>query len=342
MRYDLQILVPVIPERLEGFQKYGLYNLKDKKVLLHCLIGTQFKQIYQKGWPKNIDIDIVSCEEDNAIIQIYKFLSNMKSEDLKSDWFAKIDDDTFNDINKKIERFNKIYDSKKEFYIVTEVRYEMEPCEIDILKKINVWEQIDEKFTHELEGCWLSNAAMNSILSNKKCKELFLERSKNKKGFTDQCMGAAAKICKIFPTQDYYSSVNEDDLFQTTLFKGKLHHYHPICQFKNKMNYEFVMKILSNNESSNLLLEILHKDFLLLVKNENKELICSVPLFFEQKNIVRSPSPEFCFYTMIGNDLIICRKEGYLQYYIFKNFNFKTGYSPQEPEYYFELLPYNK
>lgn len=342
MKYDIQILVPIVPERLEGFQKYGIYNTGNKKVLLQCLIGTQDKKIYEKGWPENIDVEIINNQDDNAIIQIYTFLSKMSADDVEADWFAKIDDDTFNDINNLINNFNKIYDPEKEFYIVPQIRHEMESCEIEILKKIGCWSSINEKFTHELEACWFSKKAITNILKNEKCIELFKERCKIKKGYTDQCMGAAARICRIHPIEDYNCSVDEHEFFKCSLWKGDLFHFHPICKEKNKINYEFIIKVLDKTEPSEEIKKILDKEFLLIVKNENNCVINSIPLYFDKNNILKSPSPDFCFYCVMKSDLILCRKDYYIQYYIFKNFNLKNGTSPSEPEFNFELYPYVK
>lgn len=338
----MQIVVPVIPERLKGFQKYGVYNLKDKKVLLHCLIGTHDKKQYEQGWPKNLDVDILNHESNNAIIQIYDFLTKLKSEDIVSDWFGKIDDDTFNDLYNLINHFNKIYDSQKEFYIVPQVRHEIENCEIDVLKKIKVWEnEIDYKFTHELEACWFSNKAMTNILKNEKCMDLFKQRSKVDKGYTDQCMGAAAKLCKIYPIDDYCCSVEEGELFKCSLFNGNLYHFHPICKLKNLLNYELILNIVEEDKKNKneFVKEIINKKYFLIVKEKDEE-INSIPLTFLENNILKSSNKEFKFYFIRNNDLIITRITYFIQYYVFKDFDLKKGTSTDEPYFTFELFEY--
>lgn len=339
----MQIVIPIIPKRLKGFQKYGVLNLKDKKVLLHVLIGTHEKKQYEEGWPDNLTLDIINHESNNAIIQIYDFLSKLESKDIVADWFGKIDDDTYNDFSRLIDHFNKIYDSEKEFYIVPQIRHEIENCEIEILNKLKVWEnEIDKKFTHELEACWFSNKAIKNILNNEKCRQLFKERSKVEKGYTDQCMGAAAKICKIYPVKDYCCSVEENEFFRCSLFNGNLYHFHPICKMKDDLNYDLTLHLINKEKKNeNNLHKILNKKYFLVIK-ENDEEINSIPLTFCENNIIKSANKEFKFYFEKNNDLIIVRITYFIQYYVFKDFNFQEGKSREEPEFKFELYEYAK
>lgn len=241
MNYDLQILVPIIPKRLEGFKKYGLYNVGQKKVLLHCLIGLNNEEIYKTGWPENVEVKIIKGKTNNPIVQIYDFLFNFSLEQaLSADWFAKIDDDTFNDISNMVDHLNKYYDSENDFYIVTQLRKDMHGIEIETLKKSLLLEKIDGSFYHELEGCWFSKKSINKIVQNKDCKTLFCFRLSNEKGFTDQCMGAAAKLCKIYPTEEKRFSVDKGMFTNCSIFGGKLYHFHPICKDKNAINYNII------------------------------------------------------------------------------------------------------
>lgn len=218
--YDLQIIVPCIKERLKSFQKYGLSNIGDTKLLVYCLVDNA--KDFQEGWPDNpnLKIELVEypeCEDhtkcgvieiekpivERACYKVFRFIHEMTDEQInQAKWTLKMDDDVYNDISEINYFLNLEYDSEKEFYLVGEVRYELHNCEVDILKKLNLWNKMYNRFEHEKECCYLSRAALRTILSNNICKELFREKyfvSLSRHCFTDQTMGAAAKICKIFP-----------------------------------------------------------------------------------------------------------------------------------------------
>lgn len=338
MQYDMQIICPVIPDRLESFKKHGFYNLKQKKVLLHCLIGTHDKKQYEDGWPKNLEVDIVSSLNNNPVLQIFNFLSKLKPEDVVGDWFGKIDDDSFNDADKLIEHFNKIYDYNKEFYLVPQIRIEMQNSEIEILKKLNLWNEVDFKFTHELEACWFSRAAMQNILKNQKCLNLFEERSKVPFGFTDQCMGAAAKLCKIYPIEDYLCTVMPHEFFRCSLFEGDAFHFHPVCAAKDPLIFNLFLTILENNTPSKELQSLENKKYFLITKSKHEEIDTKI-LNLLPSNKIRQRN-DFKFYFQNGKDLILVRICGYAQYFIFKDFNLKEGRCAVEPEFTYELLEY--
>lgn len=212
MKYDLQIIVPCVKDRLECFQKYGLHNIGDVKVLLYCLVDN--KKDFASGWPSNpnLTVELVEypeCEDKNAIrngacYKLFKFLYEFTVEQAaQAKWTLKMDDDVYNDIESTLYFLDKDFDHEKNYYIAGETRFEMENGEIDIARKLNLLERINENWQHELESCVLSNCAMQNIISNEDCKSLFKEKYISSKfrggGYTDQMMGMAAKLCKIYP-----------------------------------------------------------------------------------------------------------------------------------------------
>jgi hypothetical protein len=241
MKYDLQILVPIIPDRLEVFKKIGIYNVGVKKILIYCLVGTNKKEIYQNNWPDNVDVEIIESETNDPTAQIYKFLSRFTNEQAGlSSWFSKIDDDTFNDISNLIDHLNKFYNPESDFYLVTEVRGEMARKEIDALKKLDLFSSIDNNFSHELEGCWLSKSAINKIVQNKDCKNLFELRGREEGGYTDQTLGAAAKLCKIYPIRERRFTVEPTQFINCSIFEGDIFHFHPISKTKSEKNWKII------------------------------------------------------------------------------------------------------
>jgi hypothetical protein len=358
-KYDMQIICPVIPSRLKSFQKYGFYNLKEKKVLLHCLIGTHDKEQYREGWPPSLDVEIISLDTDNPVIQIYDFLSKLKPEDIVGDWIAKIDDDSFNDIENLINNFNKHYDYNKEFYIAAQIRDDMNNYEVDLLKKLNLWFQIDERFTHEYEACWLSKPAIQNILKNENCIQLFRERSKISGGFTDQCLGAAARLCKIYPVRDYHCSVSSNEFYKCSLIMDNIihneseiksnnsfFHFHPICQSKNLMPFYLFSTILKNILPTKELIFLENKKYFLIKENKEEE-VESYIINMLPSCAIKSKS-DFKFYLQIENDLILISIANTLQYVVFKNFNLEEGKllneslkeNKENKEYNFKLIEY--
>lgn len=206
--YDFQIIVPCIKNRLEIFQKFGLSNIRDTKVLVYCLVDN--KEEFLEGWPEGVDVQIIEKNKidgeqnsNNPMKKLYSFLSNFTIEQCRSaKWTLKIDDDSYNDLYNMKKYLEKYYDYQKDFYLVGEIRHENDQVEVDILKEMNLWKDNYELsgWQHEFEGCIVSCSAMEKIISNNKCKQLFQKRSRIEAGFTDQCLGLAASFCKIYPT----------------------------------------------------------------------------------------------------------------------------------------------
>lgn len=203
--YDLQIIAPCISNRICFLEKTMFYNTKNKKVLFHCLITDDEEKDFQNLNIKNVDINLVVYDENkNENYRLYDFLSKFKLRDVeKSPWTLKIDDDCYNNIKLTCDYLDQ-YDHKDDYYIVgKKIRNENHRAEISALKNCNLFEKIDKKWTHELECCIFSQSAFKKIISNDDCLKLFKEFSninkQKKQGYTDQLMGAAAKLCEIYP-----------------------------------------------------------------------------------------------------------------------------------------------
>ena len=169
------------------------------------MITDNEKKDFQNLNIKNVDINLVIYDENkNENYRLYDFLSNFKLKDVeKSHWMLKIDDDCYNNIKLTCDYLSQ-YDHKQDHYIVGKnIRNENNRAEINALKNCNLFEKIDKKWMHELEYCAFSQGAFKKIISNDDCLKLFKEFSninkEKKQGYTDQLMGAAAKLCEIYP-----------------------------------------------------------------------------------------------------------------------------------------------
>lgn len=218
IEYDIQIIMPCVKERINFFQKFGIYNLGNVKTIIYCLVDN--KEDFIEGWPDvpNLKVELVEypeCESsdivEKACYKLFKFLYEMDIKTAsKAKWTLKIDDDCFNNITEIDYFLNYEYDYNKELYIVGETRSEIHGVEKDMLEKYDLWDKINERFEHELEGCILSRAAFVKIMDNDLTKELFKEKylvSKKRQSYTDQLLGAVAKLNKIFPTQQNGSMI---------------------------------------------------------------------------------------------------------------------------------------
>lgn len=256
--YDIQIIVPIIENRRGLFQKIGLYNIKNRKILLCCLVDDKKK--FENGWPNCVDVEIIeySCKNEN--FKVYDFLYNLDfSKAIRAKWTAKIDDDSFNNIDLLVSTIENKYNYLDDYYLVGPPlrKNDINEAEVEAICNCGLFEEINETWDHELECCILSQSALCKIILNDNCKKLFKEFSKinekNKRGYTDQILGAAAKLCDINLIEEnsiiYGGKINDIKNI------SKYSHFHP-------MGIEAFMKISQE----------LKKDYLLEIKNIKNEL----------------------------------------------------------------------
>lgn len=260
--YDIQFIIPVSTKnkyarRLDDFINcYGIYNVKNRKIKIYFLIGTdEIKMEINKN--PNVDIEFVKSTNDNMVVKIYDFFSNMTKEQAsQANWTAKIDDDSYNDIDETMNVLND-YDFNEKHYLVPQpiIREDLHSIEILCLKNTNLDKKVGPNIGHELEACWVSKKTMTDIVENKDCKTLFKERIKYSEGHTDQCLALAAKLNKT-PIQKevrFYADLSANKkIIDCTLFGGTICHYHPLSHDKNPIQYDLV---------ANKILKIKNKDF---------------------------------------------------------------------------------
>jgi hypothetical protein len=268
LKYDIQIIVPCIKSRLDFFQKYGLFNIGDTKIRVYCLVDNI--EDFTEGWPDNpnLTVELVEfpeCENqkivEKASYKLFKFLHEISYQKInQAKWTLKLDDDCVNDISEINYFLESEYDYTRDYYIVGETRIEMHFVEQDILKKLNLWDKINQRFEHELECCYLSRSAFEKIMKDPLCREIFKEkyvRSIKNKGYTDQLFGIVAKLHKIYPTEQNGSLITSgrnnnvlECFFLSREQKYKLgnkqmkyaSHYHPVKEYLHQFVIEADLK----------------------------------------------------------------------------------------------------
>jgi len=208
MQYDLEMIVLACEKhekRIEDFKKYGIINVGDNNVILNLILSNneQIKDI-ETGWPENVIVKVHNIDSPNYVGNIFKFISEMNPQDLKSRWIMRLDDDSSTDIDGLIKNLDEFYDHNKDFYLGTEESpkdMDRGP-ELDALeqykKEVGSRQKILVNLKHEIECCVLSCSAMKTILSNKMSMALLKKRSHVEGGVTDVALALAASLAKIY------------------------------------------------------------------------------------------------------------------------------------------------
>jgi len=230
--FDIHFILPItekVPynQRISHLKNYAFLNPQDKKVLITFLGDSNDKYpLLQDNWPEGITVEFVKYANASNSYKVNKYLSELVVPLAK--WTGKIDDDTTNDIFGLCSIFDEFYDWQKEYYLGGEINTVLERDEKETLEILNLNHHIKGSNTlmHEFEGCFVSWAAMNTILTNETAKRFLKERTKFSGGFTDQAFGMAAQLAKIYPIECRFLSTKPTKMYNFTLFGGKIGHIH--------------------------------------------------------------------------------------------------------------------
>ena len=72
--YDINFVLPIsvskdiYSQRLIDFKKFGILNIKDKKVLVTLLKGTETISDFDIGWKENVTVEIISSEYNDVTL----------------------------------------------------------------------------------------------------------------------------------------------------------------------------------------------------------------------------------------------------------------------------------
>ena len=244
--YDIEFAIPitlkspVFYKRIEGFKSYGLLNIGSNKVILTLLTGTEnVPASMYEGWPKNVSLNIVASTLDYNACKVYDYYS---SHDLKARWYAKIDDDTTNDVSFLLKKLDEFGDHHPCYFGAKLDNY-VEKSDVQLLGELGYhdWFYGDKAPWHEIEGSIISHAGMQAIKNNHNAMELIKRRAKLPFGFTDVCLAMAAQIANIYPIEARFMT-HLPYICGFSMFGGPFGHLHQIAEDRNKSALEFFIK----------------------------------------------------------------------------------------------------
>jgi hypothetical protein len=211
MEYDLEIIVSTClkyQSRFRDFKKYGLLNIKDKKIKVNVILSN-LEAIWdiENDWPVGVDVKIITESNYCYIQNLYNFFLKFDLEKLNSRWIMKVDDDSVTDVSGLINNLDQFYDHNESYYLAANCskfenvggygpEYWCLPEYVDCLEK---YKQFVFLLQHETECCVISKKGFQKILKNKEALNLLSCRSKAFGGCTDCTLAFASSIAKVYP-----------------------------------------------------------------------------------------------------------------------------------------------
>lgn len=202
--HDINFVLPIsvskdiYSQRLIDFKKFGIINVKDKKVLVTLLKGTETIDNFDIGWQDNVTVELISSEYNDVIQKTYDYFANLNAP--KARWTAKIDDDSFNDVSSLVDNLDKNF-LNKDVYVccyLNKVDYQLHVEKKSLIELgYKEWITPEVSLWHEWEASFISKDCLLKIINNKDSVELLKMRSKVSGGVTDACLAFAARIAGL-------------------------------------------------------------------------------------------------------------------------------------------------
>jgi hypothetical protein len=263
MKYDLEVLVPVSSKciaRLNYFKKFGLANIKDRKVLLNVILSNDEVPDVEKGWHKNIDINVVRYKNKCHVANLYKFYVDIDLNKFSSRWLVRLDDDSCTDVDGLVSNLDLYYDYRTNFYLGDLHHFSRAlGGEGHVFEKyknlLEEYEKIAPFIKNEIECGILSNSALINVLSNERSRKLLEFRSDQEGGFGDCVVALAAAMTKIYPI-DCPFITHRPLVHEFSTLGGIYNHIHMISPEEDGENFadrvsplalKLLMKSISNS-----------------------------------------------------------------------------------------------
>lgn len=264
MKYDLEIVMSVCSKfghRIEDFKKYGLVNIKNRKIKLNLLTTNEIIEDLEKNWHEQITVEVVNLPHECYTKTFHSYILNYDFENMESKWLMKIDDDSCTDIDGLLSNLEEFYDHKEPFYLAASCsRFK----EMGIngrenwifgkyIENFGKYKKIAYNLKHEVECCIVSQTAVKKILQNNESKSLLSKRSSIEGGCIDCVFAFASALAKVYPIDcpfiTHFPTLEKFSLFNN----GIKNHIHLICRNSSGENFN------EHERKSGLLYSVLTK-----------------------------------------------------------------------------------
>lgn len=286
MIYDINFVLPISAskdiylQRIKDFKKFGIMNVKDKKVLITFLVGRENIEDLDKGWTENVDVEVYHGPHDEVVQKVYHYFSNLKK--ARAKWTAKIDDDSINDVNSLFSSLEENYAGKMVYVccFMNKIDHHLH-AEKSILIKLgyeNWLTHPNVTLWHEWEASFLEDISLNKILQNEKSIKLLQERSLIPRGVTDACLAFAARIAGIYPVDSHFTC-QVPIISKYSFFGGPYSHLHFISRISGGItqekgidtSFDFMRRMIEKDYNQELYEKFVNQEFLFLIDKTKPE-----------------------------------------------------------------------
>jgi len=242
--YDLEFIIAFSKKyehRIADFKKYGLVNLKNRKVCVNVVLSGEDIADIDEGWDENIKINKICNESKEYVANLYRFYLSLNVEDPSFRWLIRLDDDSCTDVDMLVSNLDTYYDYNRAFYL---------GCLAPFQNAINGSEgplfhqykdllgshlKILHSLKNEIECGIMSQGAAKIVLKNQKSIELIEKRAKMEGGYSDCLIAIACVLAKVYPQECPFVSHNPL-INDFSFIQGNINHIHQISRFAKSEN----------------------------------------------------------------------------------------------------------
>jgi hypothetical protein len=251
MSYDLEVVIPVCGRflsRLDDYKKYGLVNIKDRKVLVNLIISGEDLEGLEKGWHPNVSVNLVKNLDSDYVKNMYKFYLTIDPDKILSRWFIRLDDDSCTDVDGLLSNLDLFYCCDQPYYLGhlndfhNALIGEEGPLYQQYKHLIEGYSSFASLLKNEVECAVLSRNALSNILKNEKAYRLLQFRAGLEGGYTDTVLAISSAIAKIYPIDcpfiTYLPLINE-----FSLIGGVRNHIHLVRRTIEGENFSNIVSL---------------------------------------------------------------------------------------------------
>jgi hypothetical protein len=287
MAYDLEVVVPVcgrFSSRLDDYKKYGLVNIKNRKVLVNLIVSGEKLKGLEEGWNPNLSINLINNSDSDYVKNIYKFYLTIDPDKISSRWFIRLDDDSCTDVDGLVSNLDLFYCWEHPYYLghlkdfnnaLMGEEGQLYPEYKHLLEEYSSFASL---LKNEVECAVLSRTALSNILKNEKAYRLLKFRAGLEGGYTDAVLAVSSAIAKVYPIDcpfiTYLPLINE-----FSLIGGVKNHIHLVRRTSEGENFTDIV----STDGYDLLTRIVDNEITDLEKS-----ILGNRYMFETKRYIRT------------------------------------------------------